>query len=215
MYYLKQNNDNNSIKPIYRCSICFGILLLCVAWPLSSVLPVSISFENGFLENLQVIILMLGAFYNIFLIHHSSDKQIGDFHIWCAVFEFFMAFRELSWGRVFYPIEMEDSGPAFVAMSDFTWHDEVHVIIVATIIFLLLFALKYLPLKKMLHCSFPILIFVVMIVAVIFSYIGDHGMIVGKLQGQIVEEFGELAFYCLIPALCIHYHRQLSEIKNT
>ena len=210
MYYLKQNKDSNTIKLAYRCSICFGILILCVAWPISSVLPVSISFENGFLENLQVIVLILGALYNIFLIRHSPDKQIESFHIWCAVFEFFMAFRELSWGRVFYPIDMEDNGPVFVAMSDFTWHDEVHVIIVLTILFLLLFAFKYLPLKRMLHCSFPFLIIVAMIVAVIFSYIGDHGIIVGKLQGQIVEEFGELAFYCLIPALCIHYHLNCS-----
>ena len=121
-----------------------------------------------------------------------------------------MAFRELSWGRVFYPIGMEETGAVFIPMSDFPWRIEVHVLIVAVILFLVVFMLRNLPLKRMFHCRLPFLVIFLMLLAVIFSYIGDHGMIIGKLQGQVVEEFNELAFYVLIFALCTHYHRELS-----
>ena len=197
---------------MYNFSLISGILLILFAVPLSYVLPVSASFENGLLENLQVIILIAGGIYNLTLIHQSVDYQIADFHLWCAIFMFFMSFRELSWGRVFYPIGMEATGPVFVDMSNFAWRIEVYVIMVAVILFLTVFMLRNLPLKRMLHCRLPFLIIFAMIIAIAFSYIGDHGMIFGKLQGQIVEEFGELAFYMLIPALCIHYHRELSKI---
>ena len=122
-----------------------------------------------------------------------------------------MAFRELSWGRVFYPIDMEDNGPVFISMSDYAWKLEVHVIIVITILFLLIFMLRNLPLSRIFDCHIPYFTIFAMIIAVLFSYVGDHGMLVGKLQGQIIEEMGELAFYLLAFSLCIHYHMELSK----
>ena len=209
MYYSKQHRHKKQINSIYKFSIIVGILILVLAWPFSFILPVSMSFENGLIENLQVLILVLGSIYNIKLIWKSIDKQVAYFHIWCAVFMLFMAFRELSWGRVFYQIDMESSGPVFIAMSDYPWKIEVHIIIIICILFLIIFMLRNLPIMRMLHCRFPILIIFSMLVAMVFSYIGDHGMLVGKLQGQIIEEMGELAFYVLTCALCIYYHMEL------
>ena len=211
MYYSKQHKNKKIFNLIYKYSLIISTIILILALPLSFILPVSISFENNFLENLQVIILLTGSMYNLFLIRQSIDKQIEYFHIWCAVLMIFMAFRELSWGRVFYQIDMEENGPVFIAMSDFVWKIEVHVIIVAAILFLIWFALKNLPLLRMVHCRVPLLVIFMMIVAITFAYIGDHGMVIGKLQGQIIEELGELVFYILIPSLCIHYHRELSK----
>ena len=210
MYYLKQFKHNKEYDFIYRLSLIVGTVILILAWPLSFILPVSISFENALLENLQVIVLILGSIYNLSLVQRSRNRQIEDFHIWCAVLMIFMSFRELSWGRVFYPIDVEKTGPVFVAMSDFTWKNEVHVIMAIIILFLLVFMFKRLPIMRMLHSKIPFLIVFLMIVAAVFSYVGDYGIVVGKLHGQIVEEFGELAFYVLIPALCIHYNRELS-----
>ena len=211
MYYLKRHERNKSNQFMYNLSIITGVIILILAWPLSFILPVSISFENAFLENLQVIVLVLGSIYNLILARQSRYKHVECFHIWCAVLMIFMAFRELSWGRVFYPIDLEETGPVFVAMADFTWRNEVYVMMFMIILFLVVFMLRNLPLGRMLQCRLPILIIFAMIVAVSFSYIGDHEIIVSKFQGQIVEEFGELAFYVLIPALCIHYHRELSD----
>ncbi|MBR1728235.1 MAG: hypothetical protein IJ728_01740 [Selenomonadaceae bacterium] len=210
MYYSKQHKQRSQLETVYKYSLITGILILIVAYPLALILPVSISFENGFLENLQVLILIVGSLYNLKLIADSIDKEIGAFHLWSAVFMIFMAFRELSWGRVFFPIDMEDNGPVFVAMKNFSLRIEVHIMIALFILFLILFMLKYLPLIRIFNCHLPFLIILAMIISIIFSYVGDHGMLIGKLQGQIVEEIGELAFYILILPLCIHYHKELS-----
>ena len=212
MYYSKQHKQKKNINFVYKWSLIIGSVLIAAALPLSFILPVSVSFENGLIENLQVVSLIVGGIYNITLIGKSTDYQIADFHLWCTVLMFFMAFRELSWGRIFYPIGFEATGPVFVDMSNFEYRIEVHILMAAFILFLLVFMLRNLPLQRMLRCRLPFMIIFAMAVAMAFSYIGDHGMVVGKLQGQIVEEFSELAFYTLIPALCIYYHRELSKI---
>lgn len=212
MYYSKQHKQKKNINFVYKWSLIIGSVLIAAALPLSFILPVSVSFENGLIENLQVVALIVGGIYNITLIGKSTDYQVADFHLWCTVLMFFMAFRELSWGRVFYQIGFEATGPVFVDMSNFAWRTEVHILMALVILFLLVFMLRNLPLQRMIRCRLPFTIIFAMILAMSFSYIGDHGMLVGKLQGQIVEEFGELAFYVLIPSLCIHYHRELSRI---
>ena len=210
MYYSRQHKQIKEKDMIYKISLIAGLLILIAAWPLTFILPVSVSFENGFIENAQIAVLLVGALYNIKLIFNSTDKQIAAFHIWCMAVMFFMIFRELSWGRVFYPIALEESGPIFVDMSNYAWKIEVHVFIVLYVLILSLYMLKNLPLMRMLRCRLPWFIIIAILLTVICSYVGDHGIIAGKLKGQIAEELGELAFYTLIPALYIHYNRELS-----
>ena len=207
MYYSRQPNHNY----IYNFSLVIGLLILILAVPLSFLLPVSISFENGLLENLQVVVLIFSGLYNLFLTNYTTDKQIKAFNIWCAALSILLACRELSWGRVFYQMRMEATGPVFIDMSNYIYRTEAYIFIVSYMLILLITALLKLPLKKLLRCRFPIMILFIMFVSIMFSYIGDHGIIFGKLQGQIVEEFGELSFYTLIPALCIHYYRELEK----
>ena len=211
MYYSIQHERNQQKNFFYKIFLRAGILILILTVPLSFILLVSISFENGIIENFQVIVLIFAGIYNLNLIRQSIDIEMEYFHVWFAVLMFFMAFRELSWGRVFYQIDMEDSGPVFIAMSNYQWKIEAYVIIIAVILFLIYFLLMKLPLMRLIQCRLPILIFILMSVAMIFSYIGDHGLIEGKLHGQIIEEFGELAFYILMPALSIHYHKEMSK----
>ena len=212
MYYSKQHKHTKNINTIYYWSLSIGILLIVAAIPLSFVLPVSVSFENSWLENLQVVALIVGGIFNFKLIRQSSDHQIADFHIWSTVMTAFMTFREVSWGRVLYPYTFNDKGPVFVGMKDFAWKTEAQTLIILFIAFLVVFGLRRLPWKRLLRCRLPFLIMVLMLICVVFSKCGDHGFILGRLQGQIVEEFAELAFYTMIPALCIHYRRELSKI---
>lgn len=212
MYYSKQHKHTKSINTVYNRSLAIGILLIVLAIPLSFVLPVSVSFENSWLENLQVVALIAGSIYNFKWIKQSPDYQIADFHLWCTVLMIFMAFRELGWGRVFYPYDFNDKGPVFVGMKDIPWRIEAYTVIALFIIFLTVFMIKKLPLRRIFKCRPPFVLIFFMLLCMVFSYVGDHGYIFGRLQGQIVEEFGELAFYSLIPALCIHYHRELSKI---
>ena len=211
MEYFNQNKLIKNIDNIYNWSLKAGILLIVAAIPLSFVLPVSVSFENSWLENLQVVALIAGCIFNAKLIRQSSDRQLADFHIWNTVMTAFMAFREVGWGRVLYPYTFNDKGPVFVGMKDFAWKTEAQTLIVLFIAFLIVFGLMRFPWKKILRCRPPFLIILLMLICVVFSKGGDHGFILGRLQGQIVEEFGELAFYTMIPALCIYYRRELSK----
>ncbi len=212
MYYLKQNQNTKMLDIIYKLSMSIGILLIVATYPLSFVLPVSVSYEDGPLENLQVVVLILGSIYNFILMRQSINQQVTDFHLWSAVLMLFMSFRELNWGRVFYaPYDFNDKGPVFVGMKDFDFRIEAYITIALFIIFLLTFAYKRLPIRKILRCPLPSIIVIFMVIAMIFSFVGDAGLIVGRQMGQIVEECAELAFYIMIPALCIHYRRELSK----
>ena len=207
--YAKQNKQK--IDQIYQFSLMTGIIILILSVPLSFVLSVSVSFENGLIENLQIIVLMFNGILNSTLVNQTSDRQIKAFNIWCAALSIFLACRELSWGRIFYQIGLEANGPVFVDMKNYIWRTEAHIFIIVYLLALTVFMFAKLPLKRMLRCKPPILTLLIMIISVILSYIGDHGIIVGKLQGQVIEEFGELAFYVLIPSLCIHYFRELEK----
>ena len=201
--------QKRSANFIYSISIFIGVSILLFAYPLSFILPVSMSFENGLIENLQVAILVLSCIYNLRLFQIYKNRQIKIFNLWCAALSMLLAFRELSWGRVFYQIGIEEGGPVFVPMSDYAWRTETNILI-GIYALILIFMLMKMPLMMMFHCRPPYLVLFIMILAVIFSYVGDHGMFFGKLQGQIIEEFGELSFYTLIPTLCIYYNRELS-----
>lgn len=67
------------------------------------VLPREIAYENGFLENLQVAELLVGAAFSVFLAAKAIEKE--ERSLWQAAFISFLliAARELNWGRVFYP----------------------------------------------------------------------------------------------------------------
>ena len=210
MYYSKYHKQRKKKKFMYNLSLVSGVLVLILAWPLSFILPPSAGFENEIIENLQIIVLLFSGIYNLFLTFESTNEKLKSFNLWCSALSIFLACRELSWGRIFYQIGIEKTGPVFVDMSNYIWRTEAYAFIITYMLILFAFMIFKLPLLKMLYCTKPFLIIFLMILAIVFSYIGDHGLIVGKVQGQIIEEFGELAFYSLIPALCIHYCRELS-----
>lgn len=197
---------------VYKLSFTIGVLILIFAIPLAFNLYISVSYENGPIENTQVYILIFSCIYNLILCYKSSDHQVRYFHLWCSILLMLMSLREISYGRVFYPLtpfRMSPEGPLFIPMANFVWRNEFYTLIAVLIVILIWLLIKKISLKRLIKCRLPIIILATIFIAFIFSYIGDHGMIVGKRVGQIIEEFGELAFYCLIPALCIHYNRKM------
>lgn len=188
-----------------KISKIFGIGILILAYPLASVLPVSTSFENGLIENFQVLILFLDGIYFIVL---SQKKYQQIFCLWSAVLSLFMMCRELSWGRVFFQTGANDFGPFFVTMKNYLWRTEAYVFM-TTIVAVLLIMLRRLPVKKIFRLPPPPNVIFFMVLAIIFSFIGDKGIFIDKLNGQILEELSELGFYSLMPALFLHYYRRL------
>ena len=139
-----------------RVSLLFLLLMI----PLIFLLPMQASFENGPIENLQVFVLFLGSLFSLYLRQCTNDTPLRRFHLWCAVLLLLIVFRELNWGRVFFPIGMEHHGPRFLPMSEFPWRIEVYALLTVYIGWLLLALVRWLPVRscrrhpyRMLHGS--------------------------------------------------------------
>lgn len=174
---------------------------------LSRILPVELSFENGLIENLQVIVLIAGAIFSLSLFFQTRDARLKWFQIFCAAAFLLVAFRELSWGRVFFPIAQENFGPVFVDMKDYHFKMQVYFFIAVCGAAMLFILFKFIPVKKFLQCKFPTKIFAVLIVAIVCQYLGEHGYFLDRTTGQIFEELNELIAYSCFPAICLHYHK--------
>ena len=182
----------------------FAALILSV--PLAFILPVEVSFENGILENAQVVILILAALLIIFF--SSSDAQLKCFNGLFASFLILIAFRELSWGRVFFPIDVEKLGYVFVSMANYKYRVQVYIFLAAYILAMIFVLVRFVPVKRILLSSQPLAAFAVIFMAGIFSYIGDHGIFIGKECGQILEELEELILYLTLPVINFYYTTQ-------
>ena len=186
----------------YRIYTRFALIAVVLSVPLAFVLPVEVSFENGLIENIQVIVLIVGA---IWLLNIRSP--IKWFQRFCAAGLVLIALRELSWGRVFFPIDMEKLGPVFVGMADYKYRIQVYVFLVAYVSAMIFMLIKLVPIKRLIESSQPLAALAVIVMAIIFSYIGDHGWIIGKKYGQILEEFNELIVYMTLPVAALYYCR--------
>lgn len=93
--------------------LIIGLLVLVASYPLAQVFPSWVSWENGPVENLQVVILFFGMVQA--LLYQKSGTSDWKW-LWrgAALIWFICAIRELSWGAVFLdPIGMSDEGPFF------------------------------------------------------------------------------------------------------
>ena len=182
-----------------------AVLLLLSAYPLSFVLPGPWGWENGVLENLQVLVLLAGLWVSIVFSQKGRrrDSQrvaLGAMLMWTVA-----AARELSWGAVFLtPTAMTDNGPAFSARL-LPYHGMVDVLVVlAVLVSLLLFVLGRLfgvLLQQVRDGGFPWVETATMVLAALGStYAEGHLHILGHLhlpetQCQVIEEFCELVAY--------------------
>ena len=125
----------------------FAALILSV--PLAFVVPPELTFENGVIENLQVVVLFLLAAVNIKFAISARNIQLKWYHVFCAILFFVFALRELSWGRVFFKVGEEISGePIFMSMADFPYRVPIYIFLTLCILAMLFILIKILPLKE-------------------------------------------------------------------
>ena len=193
-------------------SVMLGAVILSV--PLAFVLPVELSFENGIIENAQVVILILAAL--LILIYRSPAAQMIWFQRFFAAGLVLMALRELSWGRVFFPIKMKTLGPIFVAMADYEYRIAVYVFLAVYIAMMLFILIRFVPVKRIFMSRQPLAAFAVIFIALSFNYVGEHGYFIGKACGQVLEELNELIFYLTLPVISFYYvWQQKNPSKST
>lgn len=93
---------------------------LAIGYWVAARLPASVGWENGWLENLQVVVLLGGAAMAIAVARQGTASAdwgrtalkglaVAVVPLWCL-----MAARELSWGAAFLPpIGFDEDGPAY------------------------------------------------------------------------------------------------------
>ena len=81
---------------MYRLSIVGGLIALIAVVPLSILLTASISFENGIIENFQVILLLGASFLSIRLMFRTSDRAARSFQQFCALMFVLLAALKLA-----------------------------------------------------------------------------------------------------------------------
>lgn len=112
--------------PVLAAGLLSGFLF-------SLILPVRSGWENGWLENSQVLISLLAAFWCCGLYrrtsHLAAADRSGEPEAWRSLWLvaglvwLLLAARELSWGAVFYPPRTTDEllGPLFPSSQHLPW----------------------------------------------------------------------------------------------
>lgn len=193
----------NSQYHTYKIYVRLAFVATMLSVPLAFVLPVEWSFENGLIENMQIVVLILSA---VFIL--SVRSRMKWFQRFCAAGFVLMALRELSWGRVFFPIGMEQFGAVFVTMVDYPYRIPVYIFLTVYIAAMLIILIRFVPVRKILLGRQPLAAFGVIGIALTLNYIGEHGWLLGKGNGQILEELNELIFYLTLPAVALYWLRQ-------
>lgn len=190
-------------------SIVFTIMII----PLAYILPKTISWENGFLENLQVVVLLTGCLVAFTFYKRTYYHRIH--YMWLTVSGVFLLLmcRELSWGRVFFQIKMTEEGPKFILMSQVPYHMFINAFLGIFIVMLIIGAIKTIPWRIIIFkVPVPKIPWGLIFLGVVFSIIGDHGWIFAGYQGETIEELAELLFYFWAIMLTIYYYHCLNKV---
>ena len=167
----------------YTKALVILCILAVIFIGLSFVLPIEYSYENHFLENLEVVILFLGIVICIGKI------------------------RELSWGRVFYPIGMDKNGEQIFVKVHELWYGSVVYPMVGILILIVLILLGvyfYQSRRQGICWYIPLGEFLFFIVISILSQcVFDRGLVQFGNYNQLLEESCEIIAY--IALVCCTY----------
>lgn len=188
----------------YYILIALMILLL----PQAFVLPVEYSYENHLLENLEVLILCMGLVNMLYRTVSLNKNKFNKFYLACGIFYIVMIARELSYGRVFYPIGIDKTGEQIFMNIHQIWYGPIVYPIIAVLVLIALFLMiqtyKYIK-KEQIICSIPRYSIRLFIIMMILSQIVFEKNLIKFLAdyGQLLEECTEILAYCSL--VCFTY----------
>lgn len=188
----------------YYILIALMILLLSQAF----VLPVEYSYENHLLENLEVLILCIGLVNMLYRTVSLNKNKFNKFYLACGIFYIIMIARELSYGRVFYPIGIDENGEQIFMNIHQIWYGPIVYPIIAVLVLIALFLMiqtyKYIK-KEQIICSIPRYSIRLFIIMMILSQIVFEKNLIKFLAdyGQLLEECTEILAYCSL--VCFTY----------
>ncbi|WP_110953200.1 hypothetical protein [Anaerosinus massiliensis] len=191
-----------------------GVVGFFAILPLAKVLPMQWGWENGILENAQVGVLAIGLCMNFYFYKKSVARNEKMQYLSIASFFALLIGRELSWGRVFFQTNMTKAGPTFIAMDQIPYHMLIRLGILLFIVGVLLALVYNVRWEKVVQVAVPVIYIVLIICNIIFSVLGEKGVLLNEVQGQIIEELAELMAYFFMVKIVYYYHAHLEKLEN-
>lgn len=191
----------------YTKALVILCILAVIFIGLSFVLPIEYSYENHFLENLEVVILFLGIVICIGKIRDFILYDSIKFYVASIIIYILMIGRELSWGRVFYPIGMDKNGEQIFVKVHELWYGSVvyPVVGILILIALILLGVYFYQSRRQGICWYiPLGEFLFFIVTSILGQcVFDRGLVQFGNYNQLLEESCEIIAY--ISLVCCTY----------
>lgn len=191
----------------YTKALVILCILAIIFIGLSFVLPIEYSYENHFLENLEVVILFLGIVICIGKIRDFILYDSIKFYVASIIIYILMIGRELSWGRVFYPIGMDKNGEQIFVKVHELWYGSVVYPMVGILILIVLILLGvyfYQSRRQEICWYIPLGEFLFFIVTSILGQcVFDRGLVQFGNYNQLLEESCEIIAY--IALICCTY----------
>ena len=191
----------------YTKALVILCILAVIFIGLSFVLPIEYSYENHFLENLEVVILFLGIVICIGKIRDFILYDSIKFYVASIIIYILMIGRELSWGRVFYPIGMDKNGEQIFVKVHELWYGSVVYPMVGILILIVLILLGvyfYQSRRQGICWYIPFGEFLFFIVTSILGQcVFDRGLVQFGNYNQLLEESCEIIAY--IALICCTY----------
>lgn len=182
-----------------------GLMVLLL--PQAFILPIECSYENHLLENLEVFILGIGFINMLYKTANLNKDKINKFYLACGIFYIVMIARELSYGRVFYPIGIDKNGEQIFVKVHELWYGSVVYPMVGILILIVLILLGvyfYQSRRQGICWYIPLGEFLFFIVTSILGQcVFDRGLVQFGNYNQLLEESCEIIAY--IALICCTY----------
>jgi hypothetical protein len=182
---------------MYLCKYVL-IIVVVLSYFVEGHLPVAWGWENSPLEWSQVVILLIGALLSGKWWQEAKSAERyhhAHFFAWAIPLWLLMAGREMSWGRVFYPVGLDTAtGPYFLSVSQLPYGPIVYPVLTIAIVIWLLAVIKYklyrVPYELFQQGRFPFGEFLLVIFSFVVANIAEK-----HLNFEIMEEIVECVAY--------------------
>ncbi|NCB82619.1 MAG: hypothetical protein EOM38_09510 [Bacilli bacterium] len=194
---------------MYR-STKLSFILVLASLILFFILSPATAYENGPLENLQVLELLAASAFGCYLA--AKAASVRERNIWYsgAVTALICAGRELNWGRVFYPVAGHNK---FLPLKALWYGPIVYPVVGLAIITVLVVLFRSRLLSFIAERKIPFWNFLLFIVLYFLASLAEHRpmyLFEQHLDGEVLEEL----FECICYWLMIDIMRIMGRIRS-
>lgn len=213
MFFLKEVFMKSSMPALYSLTLKLLLVYVLILIPLSAYLPAWTSFENNLFENAQVVVLLGGSLMCLCFARGTAGSPTHGMWLPSAGAFLILAFRELSWGRVFMIKGYTDIGePILIASRDMPFRTPIHAAVGIFAVLCLYFLIRYAPWKRIWkEIHFPLTQMLLIIIGIVLSTWGDHHSIFYTMRDQVIEEMAELLMYLALCHMAWYYYLKIEK----